>query len=660
MKSWFVRSILALVLLTGMYLPASAALMPLGDTCTWTGAADDNWHNPANWDCGHVPGPNDAVIVAMGGAPSYIHNPATAGSVTVNPGATLGMYPGRSLTVGAGLTLGQNTELMLGSDSTITLQYGDWTDNGAFIPGADPWALILGGQGNQAITGAKPTQSFRNLTLRNTGMMVLPLVNCGPHVQQVNIGGTLTLDPDIGLNTGSASVQVGGDWFNNGGTYQGSGGVTFVGGNDQRIGGTAASQTFPDDLTLDKTGGNVTLGGSTTQLNVNGALNVYGGTLNLGSGTLTTRGPATIRQTGTLNLGIGTWNSGACIYLQTGGTLTPGSGTLNFQGGTFGLFGGILGLGSWTANFNMPWSQTIIGFGASSFHNVGVYNATMGGPMPVLRVGDSRGGGPSEFNLTGSFTIGEGATFDPGSLSALYVTGPSWENNGTVLPGQGTTTFRGSAPRWALGLAAAQVITGAAPTTFNNLTIDNPDGVMLGSSQRVSGTLNLKSGDLTTGAYTLTLGSAATVTGTRDVVGTVQRTHVFTPGIPFSFNHRFASLTFADPGTLTSVAMTMLKTLPVGLTPAVARTYTITPVGGGYTATLRLPYRDTELNGIPEGDLRLWQREGTRWVMHYPQVGHALENWIEQIGITEFSTWTLASLNATSGWRIFLPLIQRP
>jgi hypothetical protein len=867
MKPWFVRSILALVLLTGMYLPASAALLPPGDTCTWTGAADNNWHNPANWTCGHVPGPNDSIIVAMGGAPSYIHDPATAGSVTVNPGATLGLDPNQSLTVGAGFTLGQNTELMLGPNSTITLQSGDWTDNNAFIPGSGPWTLILDGQGNQAITGAKPTQSFSNVHLRNMNMG-LPVFNTGPNVQQLNVGGTLTLGGDttfdagstavqvggdwlnngatflgsggvtftggndqliggsapnqtfpgpvtvnksggtltlgpavngvtvngplaisggtlrlgskhlstsgtttvgpgtldfgdgslwtaqgtftlnsggtfastrgtvqldggdwtnnggtvvnttpwtlqfngatnqtingtattqtfgnltlanpgmslpvvqvggsttqvhIGgaltlgadttFNTGPAGVQIEGDWLNNGGTHQGSGGVIFAGGNDQLIGGTAPSQTFPGDLTLTKTGGGVALGGSTTQLNVNGALNVYGGTLQLGGGRLNTGGPATIRQTGTLNLGTGTWNSGACVYLQTGGTLAPGSGTLNFQGGTFGLIGGTLGSGNWTANFNMQGPQEIGGFGVPVFHNVGIYNATMGGPAPVLRVGDFRGGGPSGVVFGGTVTIGENAGFNAGSASHIYVGGPGWENNGTYTPGQATVIFVGSgSDAGARSLAATQVITGASPTTFHGLTIDNPAGVTLGASQAVSGALYLKAGDLTTNAFTLTLGSGATVTGTRDVVGTVARTHVFTPGVPFSFNHRFASLTFADPGALTGVAMTMQKAAPVGLTPAVTRTYTITPSGGGYTATLRLAYQDAELGGLTEAGLRLWRWAAGAWSLLGRSAGDAAANWVEQAGVTDFSAWALAPEETSPTRRIYLPLIQR-
>jgi len=868
MKSWFVRCIALLVLLGGSCLPVSAELPP-GDICTWTSAADDNWSNAANWDCGHAPGPNDqAIVPPTGRQPRIYTQPAAfAGSLVVNGGATLGLETDASLTVFAGVQLNQAAELLPAAGSTIAVNSGNWTNDGGVVSTAHPWTLVFNGAGDQQINGARTTQSFHNVTLNNTSMSVLPQLQVGGSTTRVNLGGTLTLGPDttfnagpagvqiegdwlnnggayqgsggvtfaggsdqliggsaanqtfpgpltvnksggtlnlgsavsgvtvngplivsggalrigdgkhlatngtttvgpgalyfgegsqwtahrtftlnsggafassrgtatfgggdwtnnggtvvntapwtlqfngstdqaingtattqtfgnltlanpgmslpvvqVGGNTiqvhiggaltlgpdttfdaGPAGVQIEGDWLNNGGAYQGSGGVTFAGGNDQLIGGTAASQTFPGDLTLTKTGGGVTLGGGTTQVNVNGAFNVFGGAFNLGSGTLNTGGPATIRQTGTLNLGTGAWNSGACIYLQTGGALAPGSGTLNFQGGTFGLMGGTLGSGEWTANFLMSGSQQISGVGAPVFNNVGVYNATMGGPPPVLYVGDSRGG-PAEVQINGDLKIGPNTTFVP--LYRLLLLKKSVENHGTYVTGRETTVLMGGSPRaGALGLAAAQVITGSKPITFNNLTIDNPDGVTLGASQGVSDTLYLKSGDLTTNAFTLTLGSGATVTGTRDVVGTVQRPHTFTVGLPYSFNHRFASLTFADPGALTGVALTMQKTAPVGLTPAVARTYTITPAGAGYSATLRLAYQDAELGGLPEAGLRLWRWAAGAWTLQGRSADDATANWVELAGVTDFSAWALAPEGAAEKKYLYLPIIHRP
>ena len=47
---------------------------------------------------------------------------------------------------------------------------------------------------------------------------------------------------------------------------------------------------------------------------------------------------------------------------------------------------------------------------------------------------------------------------------------------------------------------------------------------------------------------------------------------------------------------------------------AVKRTYTVTQNGAsGFTATLRLHYRDAELNGNTDSLLDLWRFHGTAW-----------------------------------------------
>jgi hypothetical protein len=204
-----------------------------------------------------------------------------------------------------------------------------------------------------------------------------------------------------------------------------------------------------------------------------------------------------------------------------------------------------------------------------------------------------------------------------------------------------------------------QTIAGAEPTTFRNLTVDNLSGVTLGASQIISGVLDLKTGDLTAAANTLTLGSAATVTGTHEVVGAVRRTQTFAAGVPYAFNQRNLILVFDTVGAMSSLTVIVAKSLPDLLQPALPRTVTITPDGAGYTATLRLPYLDAELNGIPEADLRLWRRGPRGWETKPPQNVNPVENWVEQSGITAFSTWALAPADASAGSRIYLPLALR-
>src|SRR5262249_32400513 len=95
--------------------------------------------------------------------------------------------------------------------------------------------------------------------------------------------------------------------------------------------------------------------------------------------------------------------------------------------------------------------------------------------------------------------IDSGATPVSTAGSTINI-GGSWTNNGTFTANSGTVNFNGS---------AAQTITGT--TTFNNLTINNSNGVSLGGSTNVtvSAALTLTSGAFGVGANTLTVNGAA-------------------------------------------------------------------------------------------------------------------------------------------------------
>lgn len=101
-----------------------------------------------------------------------------------------------------------------------------------------------------------------------------------------------------------------------------------------------------------------------------------------------------------------------------------------------------------------------------------------------------------------SITIEPGATLNL-LLASMTIRG-NLLNNGTLNNMWQTTNFNGAAP---------QTIAGASPTTFYDLAINNSNGVSLQSNATVSNTLTLTSGRLSLGGSTLTLGTAATVSG---------------------------------------------------------------------------------------------------------------------------------------------------
>jgi len=83
----------------------------------------------------------------------------------------------------------------------------------------------------------------------------------------------------------------------------------------------------------------------------------------------------------------------------------------------------------------------------------------------------------------------------------------------------------------------------------------------------------------------------------------------------------------------------LTKTAPSGLSPAVQRTYTLTPTGGsGYSATLRLHYRDSELDSVTESALKLFRYSGS-WTDEGRSAIDTASNWVEKSGVTAFSDW---------------------
>jgi hypothetical protein len=105
---------------------------------------------------------------------------------------------------------------------------------------------------------------------------------------------------------------------------------------------------------------------------------------------------------------------------------------------------------------------------------------------------------------TGNIYIDADATLSLGLSSSLNVAG-NFINDGVVNLTAGTVTFSG---------ATAQTIGGTGTTIFNNLTINNSNGVSLANDVSVSAGLNLSSGILSLGNYNLTIGNIGSISVT--------------------------------------------------------------------------------------------------------------------------------------------------
>ncbi len=260
-------------------------------------------------------------------------------------------------------------------------------------------------------------------------------------------------------------------------------------------------------------------------------------------------------------------------------------------------------------------------------------------------------GGDGKFT-SGIVTVLAGASVTLASDQSLSVLvtniGGSFDASGrtVMLTGAGTPIFNsghftatGSTIVYQGGVA--QVVTDNI--AYNNLTMNNTVGVSLAGDTTASGVLNLLT-NLTTGAFTLTMPASGTSTGAGDVIGNVKRTG-FTNGAALSFGNPFNTIRFDSGAPPTDVIVNLVKATPPGFPANVSsRTYTITPNGGsGFSATLRLHYQDSDLNGLNESNLELWRFNGSTW---QSPAGSATRdssaNWVEETGITAFSPWGIA------------------
>jgi hypothetical protein len=79
---------------------------------------------------------------------------------------------------------------------------------------------------------------------------------------------------------------------------------------------------------------------------------------------------------------------------------------------------------------------------------------------------------------------------------------------------------------------------------------------------------------------------------------------------------------------------------------SILRYYDILPANNSnLNATLRFNYFDAELNGLNENSLLLWKsNDNVNWVNAGFTSRNEVDNYVEKIGITDFSRWTLSSV----------------
>ena len=456
---------------------------------------------------------------------------------------------------------------------------------------------------NQTVAETIKAFNYNNLTSSSTGLRVYQASGT------IGIAGTFTPGTNADTVTGSTIS------FNGAGaqtvpafTYYnialaGSGAKTFAAGTINIKGPTNTVTGASGNDTTNS--GTVNYNGTVAQ-SVLAPMSYYNLTFTNANAKTFDAGVATIRNTFTPNTATIAASSGSTVFytgpnaqtIQVGSYFNLGSsgagartisGTINIAG-TFSRGGnGFTTTGS-TINYNATANNQFVGpfnYNILTISTASSYTATLSGSDTV----------------SGNFTIGSNSTFKDSTFIHNVV--GNWTNNGTFTS---TGTVRMSGSNVTIG--------GTSATTFNTLIINNNGTSDVLSNNITAASLNDSAGaTLTTGSYSVTVTNPANRTGAGIIIGTVTLSTTsgsFTTGINYSFEGPYNTIRFttasAYPTSITStVTLSAPSDFPAGNTP-VSRYYTMSTTGTPtFTATLSLHYKGSELNGILQSNLKMWQ-----------------------------------------------------
>jgi hypothetical protein len=244
--------------------------------------------------------------------------------------------------------------------------------------------------------------------------------------------------------------MTGGNWTNNGATFTwGSSKVTFNGTNgNQSINGTATTQSFAR-LEMNKPGRTLSLGGSTTRLNVTDTFALVAGTYDAGT-------------TDTLRIGKN--------WIMSGGNFTAGVSTVAFDG---------------EMEQNIP---------AQTYHKLSIQGSGVKTAQGNITLNDELNIQSGKEMDMGIFQLNDGGNLNTTGSGTLRT-----KNIGaTPLPNGKTWSF-------GVSFEGADVQTVSNGTYNGGLTINNSGNGAAMNGNVTAATVTLSSGDLSISSNTLTL-----------------------------------------------------------------------------------------------------------------------------------------------------------
>jgi hypothetical protein len=649
------------------------------------------WDDPSSWLGGHVPGSTDDVnirgactmVIRLGGA--------TCRNLTVAGDGVLFLQQGLSVfgdIVNDGTISGANGVTMAGSKSHDLYGGGSWIFGGIFSIPNGSVALandMTLGVGTINIADGATFKSFDHTLIFTGGTFTNQgILDIGNGI--LDFRGTDSLQATIGFSSGKNPQLLGSGLvklapsdglasFSSDGTFSPS--VRVISGIldtdfTSIIGGTLQID-FGATLRLNSgvmtVTGNVDIEGTLTSKSFSSAPGfVFNGAALTNNGIVSNYGMRFNKTGAALSQtlgGTGVWGSGAaftlgdnagsvCILTLTnsisigftqlqisaGSTFVVGTNTLTFTGSSFIDSGSVAGNGVFILS-PTGGTATVTPFGGVSIYptldiasGVVTENANFGG---LTLNGDLKVDQNSTF--TAQVAV-KGSVKIDGALTNSFITfyGPGFSNKGTVASTYVSfVSFTGA--------AVVQSLSGQGTWSGNSgwISIAAPSTTTLLSDITYGGPILSVEGRLNTAGFTLTFPcGAVSRQGGGEIIGSIRYTSVPVCSGPIIFGSAFTTIQFTAGTLPTELTVTVALSLPSGFPNAIIRAYTITPLGGSATATVRLHYSDADLNGNSEGTLQLYRNDGASWNAVGATNRNSTQNWVEFAGVTQFSPWAIS------------------
>lgn len=528
---------------------------------------------------------------------------SVVGDLNVSGGTfDMGSFTANRTTAGGTLTVSSGQTLIIGGTNTVPSNYS------THAIGATSTIHYSGT--DQIVAVLNSAQNYGHLTLSGSGTKTL--------AGAVGVAENLTVTAGtfvMGSFTANRTVP--------GGT------LTVSNGAALSIGGT---NTIPSNYSTHALGATSTIDYSGTDQTV-AVLNSsqdYGHLTLSGSGTKTLAGTEVVRRDLTISavtfgLGSFTINRSAA-----GGTLTVSNGATLSIGGTN----------------TIPSNYSTHAIGATSIIN---YSGTN---QSVIVLNSAQNYGHLTISGSGTKTLGGGITVR-GTLSisggSLAVAGFTLTANGNVSNG---TTHTGTGRILLTGGSGAHNLSGGG--SYTNLEMNDANGATLSSNVTVNGTLTLTGGNITSGAYRLSISSSGSVSRTSGhIIGDLQK-YIATGAPTTTFqigdasNYTPVDVSFSGVSTggdliarTTSWDHADISSANISPARSVNRFWTLSNSGilfTSYSATFNFVSGDvdpgTNTNAIIVGNC-----SGSAW--SYPTVGTKTSTSTQATGLTAFGDFQL-------------------